>query len=68
MLFFFKHRRPPYLPGPSGFGSGMLLLSLICVLFGLAILLAPALLAYFVASFLILVGISLLALWLRLRG
>jgi hypothetical protein len=50
------------------FGSGMLLFGSMSVLFGLAILAAPDLLAYLVASFFIAVGASLLLAWYRIRS
>lgn len=67
MLFMFQHRRPPYLPGGSPFGSSLLCSSLFCLLFGLAILAAPDLLAHLVAGFLLLLGLTLFLLWWRLR-
>lgn len=57
----------PYGRSPMPFGSSMLMLGLLCVIFGLAIIAAPELLAYFVASFLIVVGVSFLGVWWRMR-
>lgn len=65
-MFFFQHRRPSYSPTPV-FGSSLLTFGLFCLLFGLAILAAPELLAYLVAGFLILIGVTLLSLWWKLR-
>lgn len=50
------------------FGSGLLLFGLLSLGFGLAILAAPDLLAYLVASFFIAVGVSLLLAWHRMRS
>lgn len=68
MLFFFPHRRDSYGGSvmPSA-GSSFLGTALLCLLFGLAIIAAPELLAYFVASFLILIGLILLGIWWRIR-
>lgn len=68
MFFGFHHSlnsRPPY--RSSAAGTGMLLNGIICVLFGLAILAAPELLAYLVASFLIVIGSSILLMWWKLH-
>ena len=45
----------------------LILNGLLCMLFGLAILAAPELLAYIVATFLIVVGASLLAMGWKAR-
>lgn len=61
-LFHFGNRpRPPYSAG------GLLFYGLLFVFFGLAILGAPELLAYFVASILLFIGASLLTAWWKLR-
>lgn len=49
-------------------GSGLLTAGLLSLLFGLAIIMAPELLAYIVASFFIVTGVSLLMTWWTLRG
>lgn len=45
----------------------MLLLGLLCLLFGIAIFAAPELLAYLVGSFFVLIGVSILAAWWNAR-
>lgn len=67
MPMFFLHRRSPY-GGSSipGIGSSLLGSGLLCLLFGVAIIAAPELLAYFVASFLILIGLTLVSVWWRM--
>ncbi len=67
MPLFFLHRRSSYPGAPSSGGSSLLGSSLLCLLFGLAILAAPDLLAYFIASFLILIGLMLFGMWWRIR-
>lgn len=49
------------------FGSGFLFNGLLCVFFGLAILAAPELLAYFVATILLIIGASMLTTWWKIR-
>ena len=51
----------------SPFGGGLLFNGLLCVFFGLAILAAPDLLAYFVAVLLLIFGASLLSAWWNIR-
>ena len=65
MLFTFNlgGGRPPSSPMSSAF----LFFGSLCTAFGFAILVAPNLLAYFVASLLIIMGISLLGTWWKLR-
>ena len=53
-------------PG-SPIGSAFLFFGGLCIAFGFAILAAPNLLAYFVASLLIILGISLLGTGWKLR-
>ncbi|NLG07566.1 DUF3096 domain-containing protein [Candidatus Peribacteria bacterium] len=48
--------------------TGLLFNGILCVLFGFAILVAPELLAYIVATFLIIVGISLIAAWWKVHN
>ncbi|MFA6259816.1 MAG: DUF3096 domain-containing protein, partial [Candidatus Peribacteraceae bacterium] len=52
----------------SGMRTGLLFNGILCVLFGFAILVAPELLAYIVATFLIIVGISLIAAWWKVHN
>jgi uncharacterized membrane protein HdeD (DUF308 family) len=69
-MFFFWQQHRSSVPSPfrgSPFGSSFLLNGLLCILFGLAILSSPELLAYLVALFFIVIGASLLATWWRLR-
>lgn len=62
-LFHVGHK-----PGPMpAFGNGLLFNGLLCVFFGIAILAAPELLAYFVAVILLVIGTSLLSAWWRVR-
>lgn len=49
------------------FGSGILTGGLLSLLFGLAIIAAPELLAYIVASFFIVTGVSLLMTWWAMK-
>lgn len=49
------------------FGGTLLFVGLLCVFFGLAILAAPDLLAYFVATILLIIGASLLSAWWKIR-
>ncbi len=65
MWFLMRHRQP-YEKGPRGMRSWLLFLSIICIVFGLAIIEAPELLAYIVATFFIMTGISLLLTWWKL--
>ncbi|MDP7069654.1 MAG: hypothetical protein QF815_03930 [Candidatus Peribacteraceae bacterium] len=62
-LFNFGHS-----PRPSMFGNGFLFNGLLCVFFGLAILAAPELLAFFVATILLVIGASLLTTWWKIRN
>ena len=48
-------------------GNGLLFNGLLCVFFGIAILAAPELLAYFVATILLVIGASLLSTWWKVR-
>lgn len=49
-------------------GSGLLFNGLLCVLFSLAIFTNPDLLAFLVAVFLMIVGVSLLSTWWKVRN
>lgn len=60
-LFHFGHKQTP------SFGTGFLFNGLLCVFFGLAILAAPELLAYFVATILLIIGTSMLTTWWKIR-
>jgi hypothetical protein len=69
MFFLFKRglhfgRQPPPIVHLSG---GLLLNGILCVLFGLAIFAAPDLLAFIVAIFLIIIGVSLLTAWWKVK-
>jgi len=64
MFHYLFHHHGDRLPP---LGGGLLFNGLLCVLFGLAILAAPELLAYFVATLLIVVGASLLTSWWKLQ-
>ncbi len=65
-MWFLMRPRQPYERGSSVARSWLLLLSIVCIVFGLAIIEAPELLAYIVASFFILTGVSLLLTWWKL--
>ncbi|MBM3231293.1 hypothetical protein FJZ28_03110 [Candidatus Peregrinibacteria bacterium] len=52
----------------SPFGGGLLFNGLLCVFFGLAILAAPELLAYFVATVLLFFGATMLTMWWKVRN
>ena len=52
----------------NGMGNGLLMNGILCLLFGIAILAAPELLSYIVATFLIVLGISLIAASKKIRG
>lgn len=49
-------------------GNVLLFNGLLCVFFGLAILAAPELLAFFVATILIFIGVSILTMWWKVRN
>ena len=66
-MFFSLQRRSSFPAGGSPFGSSLLINGVLCMLFGLAILAAPELLAYIVASFMIIVGASLIISWWKIR-
>ena len=68
MLFFWRSHSS--VPGPLRsplFGPSLIVNGLLCILFGLAILAAPELLAYIVAAFLLFVGTSLLIAGWKMR-
>jgi len=68
MTFFNRNQVTMMNSGPRPFLSATLLIpGLILVFSGIAILAAPELLAYFVATLLILGGFSLIGTWMRLR-
>lgn len=50
------------------FGNGLLFNGLLCVFFGIAILAAPELLAFFVATILLIIGASFLTAWWKVRN
>ncbi|PIR49470.1 hypothetical protein COU79_04725 [Candidatus Peregrinibacteria bacterium CG10_big_fil_rev_8_21_14_0_10_54_7] len=49
-------------------GSGLLFNGLLCVLFSVAIFTNPDLLAFLVATFLLIIGVSLLTTWWKMRN
>ena len=65
-MFFLRHSGSAPFSGNS-FGASLITYGLLFLLFGVSILLAPDLLAYIVASFLILIGASLLIAGLKMR-
>ncbi len=52
---------------PNLLGSSLFTTGLIALLFGIAILIQPDLIAYLVATFFIVIGISLIGTWWSLR-
>lgn len=64
MLFRLKHNS--YKPSATIVRS-LLAYAVCSILFGFAILINPALLAYLVALFFISIGVILLSIWLRLK-
>lgn len=64
-MFHLFHSGQPRQPM---FGNAFLFNGLLCVFFGLAILAAPELLAYFVATILLIIGTSLLTTWWKIRN
>lgn len=53
---------------PSFFGSSLLSTGLLTLLFGIMILIQPDLIAYIVATFFIVTGVSLIATWWKMRS
>ena len=68
MFRFFHRKDTSSVNSRASFGSSLLVTSLLCLLFGSAILAAPELLAYIVATFLILAGVILFMFWWRVRA
>ncbi len=67
-MFFFRHSSGYELKRSGAtFGTGLLTVGLLCVLFGLAVFIAPELLAYIVGGFLIVIGVTLLSTWWQMR-
>ena len=67
-MFFFRNTSGYELKRAGAtFGTGLLSIGLLCVLFGLAVFLAPELLAYIVGSFFIVVGVGFLSTWWGIR-
>lgn len=68
-MFNFFHRNFRYITTNQAHtaGSGLLFNAIICILFSLAIFANPDLLAFLVATFLMIVGVSLLFTWWKLR-
>lgn len=69
-MFFFwqKHNNVPSTFRSPIFGSSILMNGVLCVLFGIAILTSPELLAYIVAGFFIFFGISLIMMWWKIKS
>jgi len=68
MMFMFKNRSGYEVSrGRGSVQSGLLSTGLLSLLVGLAIIAAPELLAYIVASFFVVTGITLLLTWWNLR-
>lgn len=65
-MWFLMRRRQPYEKGFPMLRSSLLLVSVLCILFGIAIIEAPELLAYIVAAFFIITGVSLFATWWKM--
>ena len=59
----FSQKPPP----TSGFGNNLFYGGVLFTLFGLAIFAAPELLAFLVATFFLIVGISLLSMWWKMK-
>ena len=68
MFHFFQHSRYVSANQARSAGGGFLFNGLICVLFSLAIFTNPDLLAFLVAAFLLIVGVSLLTTWWKIRN
>lgn len=66
MLFFFR-RSQDLSTGSRIIGSSFLSGGILALAFGIAILIAPDLLAYLVAIFFIVMGLSLIGTWWNLR-
>lgn len=67
-MFMFKQQNGYEVSrGRGGVRSGLLSTGLLSLFFGLAIIAAPELLAYIVASFFVVMGVSLLLTWWNLR-
>lgn len=64
MMFLFSEQKSPVRTRAR---SGLLSISILCLLFGMAIYAAPELLAYLVGGFFIIVGCTLLITWWNLR-
>ncbi len=64
----FLFRSPSPYGNKSPFGSMFLSAGVLSLAFGLAILIAPDLLAYLVATFFIVMGVSLLSTWFSGRN
>jgi len=68
MFHFFKHSLSYVTQQQArSAGSGLLFNGMLCILFALAILANPDLLAFLVAVFLMIVGVSLLTTWWKVR-
>lgn len=68
MLHFFKNLGYVSQGQMRSAGSGLLFNGLLCVLFSLAIFANPDLLAFLVAVLLMIIGVSLLSTWWKVRN
>lgn len=67
MFLFHFGNKQPYEGNGTTFSGGLMLYGTICLVFGIAILLAPQLLAFIVATLLIFVGLTMLTTGWRIR-
>jgi len=67
MFFLLRRSSNSSFPPGSSWGSSLIAYGVFFLLFGISILLAPDLLAYIVATFLLLIGASLVAAGWRMR-
>ena len=67
MFFLLRRSSNSSFPPGSSWGSSLIVYGLFFVLFGMSILMAPELLAYIVATFLLLIGVSLVAAGWKMR-
>ena len=66
MFFLFRHSEAPF-RGPR-WGGSFIFNGALCIIFAFLIFANPALLAYIVATFFLLLGISLISVGWRMRG
>ena len=65
MFFFFRHSEAPF-RGPR-WGGSFILNCVLCITFAFLVFANPAFLAYIVAAFFLLLGISLISLGSKMR-